>query len=259
MREHLLNLRHWALLAVAALAVVAMALIDPIPQDLDYHRFADSRPWLGIANFADVVSNLPFALVGLLGLHYLLSAGNSTVAAAQKPAYLIFFGGVLLVCFGSGYYHLEPDNTSLVWDRLPMTLAFMGLFSAVIGERISPVLGKRLLWLLVFLGLASVIYWHISEQQSRGDLRPYALVQFLPMALIPLILWLFPGRYRDVRYFVALVGFYALSKICEHWDEAIYQLLGGVSGHSLKHLAAAIGVLCFWWGLKRRTECKNSP
>ncbi|MDM3871892.1 hypothetical protein QSV34_11070 [Porticoccus sp. W117] len=259
-----LNWRHWLLLVVAVAAALAMAFIEPIPQDLEYHRFADARPWLGLANFGDVASNLPFAVVGLLGLHYLLKPGlltssDNTVAASEKAAYLVFFGGVLLVCFGSGYYHLAPDNQRLVWDRLPMTLAFMGLFSAVVGERINPVLGKRLLWPLVLLGLASVIYWHISEQQGRGDLRPYALVQFLPMMLIPLILWLFPGRYRDVRHYVALVGCYALSKACEHWDDAIYQLLGSVSGHSIKHLAAAAGVFLFLRGLKQRTECKNFP
>ncbi|MCV6606062.1 MAG: ceramidase [Porticoccaceae bacterium] len=257
MDTRLLNQRHWVLLVTAVTAVIAMGFIDPIPQDPAYHQFADGRPWLGLANFGDVSSNLPFALVGFMGLYHLLSATSSTVAAEQKPAYIVFFGGVLLVCLGSGYYHLQPDNTRLVWDRLPMTLAFMGLFSAVVGERIHPTIGRRLLWPLVITGLASVAYWHFSEQQGRGDLRPYALVQFLPMLLIPLILWLFPGRYRDVRYFVALVGFYALSKACEHWDEAIYHLLGNVSGHSLKHLAAAIGVLCFLTGLKRRKNCKN--
>ncbi|MGS2724724.1 hypothetical protein ACVBEJ_13360 [Porticoccus sp. GXU_MW_L64] len=252
------NWRHWLLLAVAATTALGMAFIDPIPQDLEYHQFADARPWLGLANFGDVASNLPFALVGFWGLRYLLKATNSTVAATEKCAYLIFFGGVLLVCFGSGYYHLAPDNQRLVWDRLPMTLAFMGLFSAVVGERINPTLGRRLLWPLVMLGLASVIYWHISEQQGQGDLRPYALVQFLPMILIPLILWLFPGRFRDLRHYMALVGCYALSKACEHWDDAIYQQLGTVSGHSLKHLAAAAGVFLFLRGLKQRTECKNS-
>ena len=245
------NQRHWILLVAAVLLITATMLVVPVPQDPAYHGFADGRGWLSIANFGDVASNLPFALVGILGLIALLR-NNLIIDPAERTAYLVLFGGVLLVCFGSSYYHLAPDNQRLVWDRLPMTLAFMGLFSAIIGERISSKAGRVLLWPLVLVGLLSVLYWHFTEQQGQGDLRPYALVQFLPMLLIPLILWLYPSGYRDLRYFIGLLGFYALSKITEHWDEAIFEQLGFISGHSIKHILAAAGVYCFYLGLKQR-------
>ncbi len=46
---------------------------------------------------------------------------------------------------GSGYYHLSPSNATLVWDRIPMSIAIMALLSIVIGEYMSIRLGAILL------------------------------------------------------------------------------------------------------------------
>jgi hypothetical protein len=157
--------------------------VPPIAQDPTYHDFADQRSLLGIANFGDVVSNVGFVVVGLLGLTYVVGRRGMTVppAASDCWPYAVFFVGVALVAVGSGYYHLAPSNGTLLWDRLPMTVAFMALFAAFIVDRIHSRLGVTvMLPLLIALGIASIAYWHVTEAAGHGDLRFYDLVQFYP-------------------------------------------------------------------------------
>ncbi len=223
----------------------AIATMPPIAQPLAYHRFADARTLLGLPNFWNVLSNLPFLLVGLAGLRWLLGHPGAS-ERVLRPAWLLLFAGVALVGLGSAWYHLAPSNGALVWDRLPMTLAFMALFSVVIGEHISLRLGRQALWPLLVAGVASVLYWRASD-----DLRPYALVQFLPVLLIPLILGLYPRR-GSGGIWLALAC-YVLAKLLEHFDASLLTALGGgISGHSLKHVAAALGMYALLRGLQAR-------
>jgi hypothetical protein len=241
-------------LGFIGLAVVALGLafcLPPIPQHQGYHAFADDRTMLGVPNFLNVVSNLPFVVVGVLGLGLLLrhdavGPAGPVLEAVERWPLLVLFGGVLLTGFGSAYYHLAPDNDRLVWDRLPMTVAFMGLFASMIGERIGVRAGAWLLWPLVWLGIASVLAWHLGERRGAGDLRLYGFVQFYPLLTIPLLIGLFPARYtRAGNVFVAL-GWYLLAKVLELGpiDHGIYSAGRLVSGHTLKHLAAALGA--YW-------------
>jgi hypothetical protein len=237
----------------ALLAVTAVAFVPPIPQDPAYHLFVDQRTLYGVPNFWNVVSNLPFVIVGVLGLLLLMRQEPVTGGLPELwPAYRIFFMGVLLTGFGSAYYHLDPYNETLVWDRLPMTLAFMAFFSIIVGEYLSPGLGRALLWPLVIVGVLSIVYWHITESAGRGDLRPYALVQFLPMALIPMILLMFRPRLTGSGFLWAMIACYVVSKITEHYDAELFSALGQISGHSIKHIAAAIGTLFIYLALRQR-------
>src|SRR5262249_29426249 len=132
----------------------AIFCLPLLPQDLSYHAFADDRTMLGVPNFLNVASNLPFLVVGVLGLRLLLRLDavrpdGPVLERAERWPLLVLFVGVLLTAFGSAYYHLAPDNERLVWDRLPMTVAFMGFFASMIGERISVRAGSWLLWPLV--------------------------------------------------------------------------------------------------------------
>ena len=133
-----------------------------------------------------------------------------------------------------------------------MTIAFMALFSAIVGEYISSRLALKLFVPLLLSGIISVIYWYVTELNGNGDLRAYALVQFLPVLLIPLILWLFNSRLNGNKYIWGVLGAYALSKFMEYFDAPIYSKLGILSGHSLKHLIAAFGTLIFYWALRDR-------
>ena len=225
------------LLMLAAIgAVLAMLALPPIPQDPVYHGFADTRGLFGIPNLGNVASNLPFALVGLWGVWR--SRGLPSPLPRRQATVLTL--GILLVCFGSAWYHLAPANLSLAWDRLPMTIAFMALLSLVVSERLSPALGLRLLWPLVLAGLASVAWWLAGEVRGAGDLRPYALVQFLSMVLIALLLLLYPQRHMAAARLWWALGVYALAKLAEHFDAELFAALGWISGHSIKHLLAAV-------------------
>jgi len=234
------------ILAAAAAVMLVAFVVPPIPQDLAYHDFADRRTLWRFPNFGDVVSNAPFLVVGCLGLLVLFRR----VARAENRidllwlSFIVYFAGVGLVAFGSAYYHQEPTNETLFWDRLPMTIAFMALFAAIVIDRIDDRTGLILLPLLVGLGMVSVIYWHMTEQAGHGDLRFYAVVQFFPMLAVPLICLLFPPHRLDCRYLVPMFALYALAKVCEHYDDGIFSLLGHtIGGHTLKHLFAALAAL----------------
>jgi hypothetical protein len=239
-------LRLLALLAVTAAVAWIVFHRPPIPQDPAYHRFADTRTFLGISNFQNVVSNLPFLFVGAAGLLRLrrrLQDPGSAGSAELRAAWLFLFLGIFLTGFGSAWYHLRPDNATLVWDRLPMSLAFTAFFAGLVGERISERAYRLLLWPLLGLGVASVLLWRASELRGEGDLRLYVLVQFLPLLMIPLIMALYRPRYTHGKYiFLAFAG-YVAAKVLEAFDQPIYNALGGLtSGHALKHLVAAAGL-----------------
>ena len=165
--------------------------------------------------------------------------------------YRVFFLGLLLVGAGSAAYHLQPSNMTLVWDRLPMSLSFMAFFCAMVGERISVAAGRRLFVPLLVAGLLSVVYWYLTEQRGGGDLRPYVLVQFLPLLLVPVML-LFRSPLNGSAWLWAMLLAYAASKAAEMGDAAVLELTGVLSGHTLKHLLAALGGLLFLGALLMR-------
>lgn len=241
------------LVVVSLFAVIAIfVFVDPYPQPQDYYAFADERTLLGIPNFWNVVTNAVFLVPGIAGLWILGSKEHAGIVADLFPAYHVLFIGVLLTAFGSGWFHLAPDNDSLFWDRLPMTIAFMSLVAVIVGEHISERLGRRLLWPLLSIGAASVFYWDYSESQNAGDLRLYGLVQFLPMLLIPAILLMYRSVFDKTRFIWVVFLFYALAKAFEQLDATLYDLGGVISGHSIKHVCAAIGPIVLIYGGRRR-------
>lgn len=252
------NQRIGLLLGISVVAIAAAFLFPPIAQNPEYHNLADRRVIAGVPNFFDVVSNVPFLLVGSLGLWYLARhrGDRSRLVFPQEAfPFIAAFGGTVLIFAGSAYYHWHPANDTLVWDRLPMTLAFMGIFSMVLAERINVKAGVALLLPLLIAGVASVAYWHVTEQAGQGDLRPYGLVQFLPLLLIPVILLLFPARYSGTRYIWEMIGWYMVAKALEFLDAAVWDWTGGwIAGHSLKHGAAAWGIYALVRYLKHRRQ-----
>jgi len=230
------------LFAAVVLLFVSFFFIPRIPQPPGYHNFADHRAWCGIPNFANVASNLPFAIFGVLGLVFLFR-GNSATAfldRRERHPYFFVFLGLFLTAFGSGYYHWHPANATLLWDRLPMTIAFMGIVAALISERISLRAGLISLAPLLILGAASPIQWYLSELHGHGDLRFYAAVQLAAVLALPLFLFLFPPRYTRTSDLVWVAVFYVLAKLLETFDAQIFSIAHFVSGHTLKHLAASL-------------------
>lgn len=213
------------------MAIIGFVLSFPIEQNEDYHNFSDTLTIGGIPNFWNVISNFPFLIVGLFGILRLKRMDRVNLQ------FLTFFIGIFFVAIGSGYYHFNPNSSTLVWDRLPMTVAFTALMSIVISEFVDNKKGKLLLLPLLLLGLISIIYW-----VKLGDLRLYLLVQFFPMLAIPVILILFKSEETSPKGFWLLLITYIIAKLFETYDFEIHKTLDFLSGHSLKHISASVGI-----------------
>jgi hypothetical protein len=240
--------RAWVFAAVALGGNIVAFLLPPLRQPESYHQFADVRTLAGIPNCLNVVSNAGFLVVGVLGLWY-LAGSDRFIEPRERTAYMVFFLGVCGTSFGSAYYHWAPRNGTLAWDRLPMTLAFMSLLSAMIAERISATAGTRLLWPLVALGAASVAWWRWTE-----NLWPYMAAQYFTIFLIGWLVLLFSPSYTRGGDLLVVTGLYALAKVAERLDKWIFSLKGWISGHTLKHLIATAAVYWLLRMLRKRAS-----
>ena len=221
----------WLLAAIAAGTAGGVALLPPLAQDPAYHRFADTREALGVAHGWNVLSNAPFLLAGLAGL----AVCRRRRDVPARSAWAVAFAGIALVSLGSAWYHHAPSSDALVWDRLPMTVGFMGLFAAVLAGPLGPGAARWTVGPAVATGLASVAWWHWT-----GDLRPYVWVQFTPLLIIFVVVAL-DRRRPAARWLLAALVLYLAAKGFESADAAIFTGTGGlVGGHALKHVAAAI-------------------
>lgn len=247
----------WVFLVLAVCVGAAAFFVPRIDLPPSYHHFADQRGFLGIPNFGDVISNFAFVIAGLLGFEFLSrkSGREQFVDARERWPYLFIFFGLLLTAFGSAYYHLAPDNDRLVWDRVPMTIVFMSLVSALIAERVNLKLGFWLLPILIAVGIGSVVQWHLSVQQAAGDLRFFGAVQLYAMLAL-LAALLLPSRYTGTTDLLWVIVFYAIAKVTELADRQIFSLGHLISGHTIKHLfAAASG----YWILRMLQKRKPVP
>jgi len=239
------------LLGITAVAVAVVCLLPPIPQDPAYHRFADTRAVGRMPNGWAVLSNLPFVLVGVWGLRQVLMAPSGAsapfVESRERWAYALFFAGVALTGVGSAFYPWAQANARHFWDPPPMKFRLLAFLGVLVAERVSVTTGIALLPVLLVAGAGSVVYWYAGERVGAGDLRPYALVQFAPPVLILTMLWLFPARYTHGGYLVAVMGIYGLAKAAEVLDGQIFSMGHALSGHTLKHLTAALAA---WWLLR---------
>ena len=228
---------------------ILLFLRPSIPQDLSYHLFADESIIGGVPHFFDVLSNVIFVIVGVLGV---MEAFNQKSLIARK-SWIIFFLSIFLIGPGSAYYHWNPNNDTLVWDRLPMGAGFMVLYLILMVEHISLKLEKFLLP-SVLMGLGSVIIWAIWD-----DLRIYFWIQFSSFLCIPIILLSFKSHYNLKSGYYFCLLFYFLAKLTETFDKQIFSLTNQiVSGHTLKHLLAGVGLWFLVWMIKNRSPAKSS-
>ncbi|MFM9879371.1 MAG: hypothetical protein ACKVOO_03045, partial [Burkholderiaceae bacterium] len=224
------------LLLVCAALLALAAFGPPLEQLPHFHDFADQRPWWGMPNAGDVLSNLLFALGGLLGLMGLRRWRAGLVSQAEQSLAALSFTGLLLTALCSGYYHWQPDDAGLVVDRLGMCVAFAGLLGLAAAGRISGRAGLVLAASLLLLAPMTVWVWAES-----GNLLPWAVLQFGGMGLLlwlaarPALAGALPVRWAWV------VVIYALAKCLELGDAAVFEATGEwVSGHTLKHIVASL-------------------
>jgi hypothetical protein len=233
---------------IAALA--AVCFLPRIPISPDYHRFADQRTFVAIPNALDVLSNIPFVIVGLWGLLWLAHprTGHAFIDPRERVPWLIFFAGVTLTGFGSWCYHMASSNNRLPWDLLPMTSSFLSLVVATWMERIDLRTGLLALFPVLAFGAGSVAWWFFT-----GDYKFYLLVQFFAPVELACIVALFPPRYSGLRCLMVAFALYVAAKFFETFDSPIFGTGHIVSGHTLKHVTAAVAC----WVILRMLQVRH--
>ncbi len=244
--------KHSILFCIAAAVIAGVYIQGPIPQDPSYHLFADKRTVFGVRDFWNVITNVPFVVIGFMGMFLPALRETPGGLPGLRTEYFAFFLGVFATGFGSMYYHYQPGNETLFWDRLPMAISFAAFFCAIAGEHISISAGRKLFWPVAALAAGSVFYWYATEKSGSGDLRLYAVVQYLPVLVVPVIISLFKSNLAPSAYLWTVIGLYGAAKIAEVLDKPIYAAGHIWSGHSIKHLTAALGAYVFYRALRRR-------
>jgi hypothetical protein len=240
--------------AIVLFSAAGLMAYGPIAQLAHYHDFADQSAVWGIPHAADVLSNLVFGIVALWGAYHLGKWRDRFIWQAGWPGYCLFLIALLLTAIGSSYYHLAPDNARLVWDRLPIALACAGLLAAVRAECVPDARAKRDTFLLGLFAVASVLWWQQTDHHGIGDLRPYLLLQVLPLVLIPLWQIIYKAPTADRVAFAAALLLYIAAKATELLDYPILHLTGMITGHTLKHLLAGIAAGVIVMRLVARTK-----
>jgi hypothetical protein len=244
--------------ALGAAGILLLILAPSTPIGPHYHEFADKRTIFGIPCAFDVLSNIPFLIVGVWGVAW-LSTGAGRAAFLdwrERIPWWIFFAGTALTGIGSWWYHLAPSNARLPGDLLPMTCSFMSIVAVTIMERVSVRAGFALLTPLLLFGFASVLWWAFTASRGDDDYRLYLFVQFFSPVVLAALIGLFPPRYTGIRYLVIAFGFYVAAKLFEFYDAQIFDWDRVVSGHSLKHVTAAVSC---WWVLRMLQVRRASP
>lgn len=253
----------WIFGSVLAAACVLPFFIPRIPQPGSYHQFADSRPFAGIPNAGDVLSNLLFLPVGIAGLYFVFRSPTGSAGAwsgsCHRFWYGVFFTAIVLTTAGSSWYHLAPDHFRLLWDRIPIAMACGSLLICIVTERAGSGFARWIAppWFLFVM--ASPVYWYWSELSGAGDLRFWGLAQFFPALAIPLLTILFPPQFTLGKYYFFAIGLYAVAKGLEALDGWILIATGMVSGHSLKHIASAGAAAMLWMMLRARSAAGPRP
>lgn len=247
--------RSEVLLLGAAALLVAVALFAPgVGQPAGFHAFAEQRALWGIPHALDVLSNLPFAIAGLVGLAVLGRVPQDAMPPVQRRCARLFFVGLLVTAAGSSWYHLAPHDPGLAIDRLSMSVAFAGLLGLVAACGVSERAGRALMAALLLCAPAAVAQWYVT-----GNLLPWVLGQGAGMVLIVLVAAFAPrpAQGLDVRWVFVLLA-YAVAKLLELGDHQVFHASGELlSGHTLKHVVAAFAAWPVIAGLTALAQRQN--
>jgi hypothetical protein len=236
-------MRTWQGMAVAAVlvAAVVVALVAPaITRGPTFHLYADRRTWLGIPNAGDVLSNLPFVVVGIVGL------------LRTRGAAALFLSSTA-VGIGSGAYHIAPCDLALVFDWAPIVLTLAFLAALVVGDRIDPRAGGIATLVFPAIALTSVAVWYIgggtgtTANGTAGDMRWYVVTQATLVLVVALVALApatptAPATLARGWILLGVAGFLAARGLAAA-DRALLDAIG-VSGHSGKHLLLGLAAAC---------------
>ena len=237
----------WGLIAIAiVLFAVVRFVFGSLSQDPSYHLFADVRALGPIPRAGDVLSNLAILVAGLAGIAL---RRRVQIDSGDRAAYALLVAGMLLTAAGSAYYHWEPSDARLIWDRLPMTFVLAAIVALVLADRVDPAFARVAWWPFALLGVASLVWWSWS-----GDLTLYLVMRVGAGLLIICLCLLRDGRHSHIGWLVAALGLDIAMTVTERLDQEIFAATNGlVSGHNIKHLLAGALLGCLlMWLLQRR-------
>lgn len=238
------------LLAVAALAVLA-ALLPAAALPAGYHDFADQRAWAGLPHAMDVLSNLPFAAMGVWGLAWLRRVPTGRIGVAQRGLAALFFVGLIVTTFCSAGYHLEPDHAGLCGDRVGMSLAFAGVLGLAAADRIGARAGVALAVCIALAAPATALIDWLA-----GNMTPWAVLQGGGLVLLAALALRRPQPRALGFSIIGVIAFYAVAKALELADAPIFALTQQIiSGHSAKHVVAALAA----WPVVRALQRAARP
>ncbi len=238
-----------ACFAVAPLLIVAM--MSPVLRGPAFHHYADARWLLGLPHAGDVLSNLPFVWVGIAGL---IAARRAV--GLPRGLVALFFAGILGIGLGSGAYHVHPTDATLVFDWLPIVIAVAFLVALVASDRVDRSLGRIAAVVLPTAGLVSVMWWWAGGGTDGGDMRFYATLQLLFIAMVPVMVLLYPkGRLPRADLLCGMVCF-VLARLVNTRDASILDSTTLVSGHTVKHLMAGLAA---WFVLRAVRRSATTP
>jgi hypothetical protein len=212
------------------------------------HHFADARPWQALPNALDVLSNLPFLVLGMYGW-VLLS--HKALPSSPRTAARVFFTGLVFTSIFSSVYHLQPNATfGLALDRAGMAVAFAGVIGLALYERSNFPDVRPWMWGVLVLGVLSAFLPHFSQQ-----VLPWGVVQFGGIALV-LVCAL---RQRSTEALgvnlFAMITWYMAAKVLELNDAAVFEATQqAISGHSLKHIAASLAAVPVLAAIQRQAS-----
>lgn len=240
----------WALAAAVAALTLLAALLPAAALPAGYHAFADQRVLLALPHAVDVLSNMPFALIGAWGLWALHRLPRGGIGKAQRALVGVFFAGLGLTALCSSLYHLAPNHAGLCIDRIGMSLAFAGLLGLAAADRVSARAGLALAAVVAIAAPATALVDGLA-----GNMTPWAVLQGGGLALLAALVWRRPRPGALGFSIVTVIAFYAVAKVLELADAPVFALTSGlVSGHSLKHLVAALAAGPVVWALHRRAK-----
>lgn len=232
-------------LASLIILLLLAIFLPAIAQNQNYHNFIDQRTFFGIKNTSNTLSNLAFIMVGLWGLINFYKNKYIKISNSFSVLLNLFFISIILTGLGSSYYHLSPNDFTLVFDRLALSLVFAVVLAMLASIRISERSGFHTLAELIILAPLSVLLWNYN-----GNLTPYAVLQFGGIIIIVLTLLLTKAQ-KQSPCFASLIILYGFAKLAEFYDVEIFKLSQNlISGHTLKHLIGALAVLIFISPLK---------
>src|SRR6266545_1636064 len=235
-------------LGVLLAVLIAWTFMPRVVQEPVYHAFADQRSWLGVPHAANVLSNVAFLAVGALGMGALTTSRRARFGLASEAALWCVALGFVATAIGSSWYHVEPTDGTLGWDRLAMTLIFTGLLGAAIAQRVGENVARVALAVIFELGVASVVYWHVT-----GDLSLYITLQF--GGIIALVLLLLLTRRRDDPFaWWWVLAWYVLAKLAEAGDQAVWNATGDEAAGRVPH-----GLVARFGELREHVPRQNPP